>query len=135
MLIGELADKANVSVDTIRYYQREGLIEPEHVRESGYREFDGAAEDRLRFITRAKKLGFSLKEIRDLLDLKNNPDTTCRDVKARAEQKLATVTRKIENLQEIRHEVEALVTACQGGDKNLDECPIMESLDGKENRK
>ena len=95
MLIGDLAKKADVSIDTIRYYEREGLIEPLSVRESGYREFDETTADRLRFVIRAKQLGFSLKEIRDLLSLRDDPDTTCGQVRMLAETKLEDVLAKI----------------------------------------
>ena len=67
MLIGELADKANVSIDTIRYYERKGLIKPVSVRDSGYREFDESSVNTILFVVRAKDLGFSLKEICALL--------------------------------------------------------------------
>ncbi len=132
MLIGKLAEKTSVSIDTIRYYEREGLIEPVSVRESGYREFDDAVAERLLFVTRAKKLGFALKEIRDLLALKDNPDTTCKQVKAQAEKKLAEVVRKIETLQEIKQEIEALAAVCKSDESGLESCPIVKTLDGKE---
>lgn len=86
MLIGELAKKTSISVDTIRYYEREKLIEPVFVRDSGYREFDKNSVETICFVIRAKDLGFSLKEIRGLLKLKNNPDTKCGEVKALAKK-------------------------------------------------
>lgn len=132
MLIGELAKKANVSVDTIRYYEREGLIEPVSLRESGYREFDSAAVERLHFITKAKQLGFSLKEIRDLLSLKDDPDTTCKQVKALAERKLTEITDKINALQTMQKELEPLVSLCKGNGEGLKSCAIVSTLDGKE---
>ena len=68
MLIGELAKHVGTSIDTIRYYEREGLLKPIHIRDSGYREFDELSIERLSFILRAKKLGFTLKQIKDLLN-------------------------------------------------------------------
>lgn len=135
MLIGELAKKADVSIDTIRYYEREGLIEPVTVRESGYREFDKDAVETLRFIVRAKDLGFSLKEINSLLRLKNNPDTTCGEVKALAESKLADVTAKIKTLQTMKKDLTGLLSACADTAASVNSCPIVDALDGKEKRK
>jgi DNA-binding transcriptional MerR regulator len=129
MLIGELAEKANVSIDTIRYYEREGLIEPVSVRESGYREFDKRSVKTIGFVVRAKDLGFSLKEIRNLLALKDNPDTTCSSVRAMAKKKLEDVTGKIKALRKIETELKTLVKECAGGDAGLDTCPIVDSLE------
>lgn len=131
MLIGELAEKSNVSIDTIRYYEREGLIAPASVRESGYREFDKGSVETIRFVVRAKDLGFSLKEIRNLLTLKNNPDTTCGEVKALAESKLADVAAKIKALQAMRKDLTGLLSACADGMAFVDSCPIVDALDGK----
>lgn len=131
MLIGGLAKMAGVSIDTIRYYEREGLIKPTSIRDSGYREFDDRVADRLGFITRAKKLGFSLQEIRDLFSLKDNPNATYKDVKVLAEMKLDNIMCKINMLQDMRQEIEVLVTACKGDDSGLEGCPIMDGLGGK----
>ncbi|GJL71976.1 MAG: heavy metal-responsive transcriptional regulator [Nitrosomonas sp.] len=132
MLIGELAKKANVSVDTIRYYEREKLIKPVFVRESGYREFGNNSVARLCFIIRAKDLGFSLKEIRCLLKLKNNPDTKCGEVKALAEKKLADVVAKINVLKAMKKDLNCLLNECTDAAASLNSCPIVDSLDGKE---
>ncbi len=134
MLIGELAEKANVSVDTIRYYEREGLIEPVSVRDSGYREFDKSSVETIRFVVRAKDLGFSLKEIRNLLTLKNDPDKKCAEVKALAEKKLVDVTAKIKNLQAIKKDLIGLLNECTDTAASVTKCPIVDSLDGKEKR-
>lgn len=126
MLIGELAKAVNTSIDTIRYYEREGLIEPVHVRDSGYREFGDISIDRLKFILRAKKLGFSLRQIKDLLMLNENPDTTCVDVRGLAEKKLNEVRAKIKTLRQMEKQLHQLVAECRStGDEN---CPIMENL-------
>lgn len=135
MLIGELAEKANVSVDTIRYYEREGLIAPVSVRESGYREFDKGSVETIRFVVRAKDLGFSLKEIRNLLRLKDNPDTTCGEIRALAESKLADVTAKIRALQGMKKDLTGLLNECADTSASVTSCPIVDSLDGKEKRK
>lgn len=132
MLIGELAERADVSVDTIRYYEREGLIEPVSVRDSGYREFDKNSVETIRFVVRAKDLGFSLKEIHNLLTLKNNPDTKCGAVKTLAERKLVDVTDKIKSLQAMKKELESLVSLCIGNGTGLESCSILKTLDGKD---
>lgn len=135
MLIGDLAKKVDVSIDTIRYYEREGLIEPLSVRESGYREFDEAAADRLRFVIRAKQLGFSLKEIRDLLSLRDDPDTTCGQVRMLAETKLEDVLAKIKVLQAMKKDLTGLLKECTDTSASVNACPIVDALDGKEKRK
>lgn len=134
MLIGELARKANISVDTIRYYEREKLIEPVFIRDSGYREFDKNSVETICFVIRAKDLGFSLKEIRGLLKLKNNPDTKCGEVKALAEKKLADVVAKISLLKTMKKDLNRLLNECTDAAASLNSCPIVDSLDGKENK-
>ena len=134
MLIGDLAKKADVSIDTIRYYEREGLIEPLSVRESGYREFDETTADRLRFVIRAKQLGFSLKEIRDLLSLRDDPDTTCGQVRMLAETKLEDVLAKIKVLQAMKKDLTGLLKECTDAEASVSSCPIVDALDGKEKK-
>ena len=97
--IGSVAKRATVGIDTIRYYEREGLLPPPRRRASGYRDYDAAAVDRLRFIRRAKSLGFTLDEIRELLALSADHQHGMRDVKRRAETKLAEVDQRIAELQ------------------------------------
>ena len=126
MLIGELAKTVNTSIDTIRYYEREGLLTPVHVRDSGYREFDDLSIDRLNFILRAKKLGFSLSQIKDLLMLNENPDTSCTDVRGLAEIKLNEVKTKIKSLRQMERQLQQLVAECRS--TGNESCPIIENL-------
>jgi len=125
MTIGRLAKEAGINIDTIRYYERNGLI-PEPVRRaSGYREYGSADLRRLRFILRAKDLGFTLAEIGELLSLSGDKDV--RGVKRRAEQRLEQVEYKIKELQRVRRGLKTLVDACPGhGD--LEHCPIVAAL-------
>ena len=125
MTIGRLAKEAGINIDTIRYYERNGLI-PEPVRRaSGYREYQAADLRRLRFILRAKDLGFTLAEIGELLSLSGDKDV--RGVKRRAEQRLEQVEYKIKELQRVRRGLKTLVDACPGhGD--LEHCPIVAAL-------
>jgi MerR family copper efflux transcriptional regulator len=131
MTIGRLAKQAGVNIDTIRYYERNGLI-PEPVRRaSGYREYELSDVERLRFILRAKDLGFTLAEIGELLSL--SADRDVRGVKRRAEQRLEQVEHKIKELQRVRRGLKTLIDACPGhGD--LDRCPIVAALSGEDER-
>jgi MerR family copper efflux transcriptional regulator len=131
MTIGRLAKQAGVNIDTIRYYERNGLI-PEPVRRaSGYREYEAADVRRLRFILRAKDLGFSLAEIGELMSLSADRDVG--GVKRRAEQRLEQVEHKIKELQRVRRGLKTLIDACPGhGD--LERCPIVAALSGEGER-
>jgi len=131
LTIGQLAKQAQVNVETVRYYERRGLIPEPHRRESGYREYSQEAVARLQFIKRAKGLGFSLKEIFDLLSLRVGPDATCGDVKRRAERKLADIEEKLQALQRMKKALTKLAAACRGRGPTS-ECPILEVLESKE---
>jgi MerR family copper efflux transcriptional regulator len=125
MTIGRLAKQAGVNIDTIRYYERNGLIPEPMRRLSGYREYDSTDTARLRFILRAKDLGFTLAEIGELLSL--SADRDVKGVKRRAEGRLAQVERKIKELQRVRRGLKTLIEACPGhGD--LERCPIIAAL-------
>src|SRR5690349_10624933 len=100
--IGEVARRAQVGIDTVRYYERNDLLPEAPRRVSGYREYDGDDVRRLRFIRRAKDLGFSLAEIRELLALSADRERGVRGVKARAETRLAEVEARIRELQSMR---------------------------------
>mgnify|MGYP001563917126 CR=1 FL=1 len=131
LTIGHLAKDAQVNVETIRYYERLGLLPRPPRTQSGYRIFPDDAVRRLQFIQRAQDLGFSLKEIRDLLGLRLRPGTRCADVRERAEAKIAEIDVKIRSLQAMRKVLVRLVGACSGGGP-VSDCPILESLDRKE---
>jgi MerR family mercuric resistance operon transcriptional regulator len=126
--IGQLAKKAKVNIQTVRYYERRGLLPDPPRRESGYRQYSNSDLARLHFIKHAKELGFSLREIKELLSLRVDPNTTCADVKKRAEAKLADVEEKILALQRIRKALGHLVGMCRGRGPTS-ECPILEALE------
>ncbi len=128
LTIGQVAKAAGIGIETIRFYEREGLFDPPPRRPSGYRQFPEEVVHRLRFIRRAKELGFSLKEIRELLDLRLEPDATCADVKDRAEQKIESIQTKLRDLQHMKRALGRLVAACDGN-ADVDHCPILVSLD------
>lgn len=127
--IGQLAKNAGVNIDTIRYYERRGLMPEPDRRESGYRQYGEKDYQRLQFILHAKELGFTLKEISELFNLKLDEDTTCRDVKNRVELKIADVDQKIARLQDIKNALEQLAAKCQGSDARTSECPILDVID------
>jgi len=129
--IGQVAKHAGVGVETVRFYERKGLLEEPERKTSGYRQFDEQVVDRIRFIRRAKELGFTLKEIKELLDLRLDPATTCADVKSRAESKIEDVEERIRSLQRMKQALSKLSKACSGRGETS-ECPILEALDGEE---
>ena len=126
--IGQLAKKAEVNIQTVRYYERRGLLPDPPRRESGYRQYSLSDLARLRFIKHAKELGFSLREIMELLTLRVDPNTTCTNVKKRAEAKLVDVEDKILALQRIKEALTHLVGLCRGRGPTS-ECPILEALE------
>lgn len=131
LTIGRLARSAGVGVETIRFYEREGLLAQPNRRPSGYRQYPADAVKRVRFIRHAKELGFTLKEIQELLDLRVNPTTTCADVRQRAKEKVTDVEGRIAALNRIKLTLQQLVETCRGkGPK--EECPILAVLDREE---
>lgn len=131
MTIGKVAKGAAVGIETVRFYEREGLIEKPPRRDSGYRAYPADTVDRVRFIKRAKELGFSLKEIKDLMALRIAPGATCGQIKKRAEAKIEDIEDKISSLQRMKQALRKLTAAC-GGKGAVSECPILDALeDGK----
>lgn len=128
MPIGELARRAGVNVQTVRYYERRGLLEEPARRESGYRTYADATLDRLRFIRRAQELGFTLTEIGELLALRLDPTTTAADVKQRAAQKITEVEGRIRDLERIKHALTHLAGRCSGGRGPTGDCPLLDAL-------
>ena len=127
LTIGTVAKRAGVPIDTIRYYEREGLLPEPLRRASGYRSYNETAVSRLRFIRRAKDLGFTLEEIRDLLALSSDRSGGVRAVRKRAEQRLASIEARIAELVRIRKGLQQLIQACPGhGDP--EQCPILRAL-------
>ena len=124
LTIGKLASKANISVETIRYYQRRGLIEQPLKPAAGYRQYADESLQRLLFIRKAKTLGFSLDEIDNLLVLSEG---RCADVQSLARKKLVSIKTKMKNLQRLEHLLEGLVGQCRN---NIDaaHCPIIDTL-------
>lgn len=131
LTIGQLARRAGVGVETIRFYEREGLVAAPARRASGYRQYPADVVRRVRFIRHAKDLGFTLREIHELLALRVDPDSTCADVRARARAKIADVEGRIASLERMKAALERLARACRGRGPTSD-CPILEELDREE---
>lgn len=129
MRIGELAAQADVNVQTLRYYERRGLLSPPERLVSGYRTYDATAVRQVRFIRRAQELGFTLQEIRDLLGLWSDSAESCQAVEERASAALGRIDDKIQDLKRMRSGLAQYVAACQRH-HSLDECPLLEALGG-----
>ena len=128
LTIGRLAKEAGVNLETVRFYERRGLLPRPPRSSSGYRLFPADAARRLRFIRRAQELGFSLKEIGELLSLRVSRKTSSAAIRARAEAKIVDIQKKIGSLQSMKKTLEKLTKVCDGC-APLAECPILDSLE------
>ncbi len=128
LTISKAATKAGVGVETIRFYERKGLIEqPPKPSDTGFRTYPEKTVQRVRFIRQAQEIGFSLREIEELLSLRADPSADCSDVRERAAAKLEEVDRKMGQLGRIRSALDELIAACPGRGA-LRECSIMDAL-------
>jgi MerR family copper efflux transcriptional regulator len=133
LTIGELAELAQVHAETLRYwyYERRGLVERPPRSASNYRLYPEDAVKRVRFIKRAQALGFSLKDIKELLSLRAASAAECGEIRAHAEAKIKDIDEKIGALMAMKSALSTLVTECSG-EGPLTECPILESLETQE---
>lgn len=127
MKIGEFAQRAGVGIDTVRYYERQGLLPAPSRQASGYRRYEPTDIARLRFVRRAKALGFTLVEVRELLALSGRRENDMAGLKTAAVEKLADVEGKLAELTRIRDGLKALVASCPGHGA-LEQCPILNAL-------
>ena len=127
---GEVAKQAEVNIETLRYYERRGILPKPPRSRANYRRYPETAVQQVRFIKRTQRLGFSLNEIADSLFLRKNPQTSRAAVKVRAEAKLADIEAKIQHLTEMRDAL-AHVTALCDGKGSIDGCPILHALEGE----
>ncbi|MBS3967580.1 MAG: MerR family DNA-binding protein [Truepera sp.] len=118
---------SGLGIETVRFYEKQGLIDEPPRSEAGYRKYSEQDVLRLRFIRRAKELGFRLKEIADLLELRDHPKAGMAEVRARAEAKIASIDEKIADLTKMRATIAMLAAACSGEGATT-ECPIIEAL-------
>jgi Hg(II)-responsive transcriptional regulator len=126
--IGKLASAASVNIQTVRYYERRGLITAPRRTTAGYRQYDDEAVTRLRFIKHAQTLGFSLKEIHELLALRVRHGAACGTVERKTRSKIALVDKKIGELRRLKHSLERLAAACEAREPTAD-CPVLETLE------
>ncbi|HSF33570.1 MAG TPA: MerR family DNA-binding protein [Candidatus Tectomicrobia bacterium] len=128
MSIGDVAKEAKVCIETLRYYERRGLLARPPRSTSNYRLYGADTVRRVRFIKAAQELGFSLKEILDLLSLRAGSNTSCEDIRERAEAKIKNLEAKIRSLEAMKQALTKLVAECSGNGP-ITECPILESFD------
>lgn len=131
LTVGQLAKKAEINLETIRYYEKINLMPNPKRKESRYRIYDLNDLKRILFIKRAKELGFTLKEIKELLEMKIESKSTCGDVKHLAENKILDVEEKIKDLQKIKKVLNKLVSQCVNEEISMDECPILDTIEVK----
>ena len=129
LTVARLAAAAGVGIETIRYYEKRGLLEAAARTASGYRLYSNHAVTRLRFIKNAQKLGFTLKEIAELVELEQDTRAQCGDLQVRADEKLALIEGKITELERIRAELVRLSSSCES-DRPLADCLLMNCLAG-----
>ena len=128
LTIGQVADAAEVNIQTIRYYERRGLFPMPRRTPAGYRQYADDAEARVRFIKHAQQLGFSLREIEELLGLRVRHGAACDTVERKTRQKIEVVHQRIRDLQRMKRTLERLAAACMAR-RPTDDCPILEVLE------
>ena len=129
LTIGKLALRVDVTTDTIRYYEKEGMLAPTMKTGAGYRLYDDTAIRRLRFIKQAQQSGFSLAEIRELLALKISNAACCKDVRSVAIEKKLLLEHKIKALRVMSQALSELIMICDDETRPLEECPILTTLE------
>ena len=130
---GEVAARAGVNIQTLRYYERRGLLEEPSRRPSGYREYPAESVRIVRFIKRAQELGFTLREIQELLRLRESEKASCAQVRSAAQAKIDDIDHKLASLKAMRRALGVLVASCRS-DGSVRQCPILEAIDEKEAR-
>jgi DNA-binding transcriptional MerR regulator len=127
--ISEVANRAGVGIETVRFYERKKLIEqPRRPANGGFRSYSENAIARIRFIRQAQRLGFSLKEINELLSLSTDPSTDCAEIREMAAIKRQEVMGKIVHLKRIRDALDAIIASCPGGG-SIRSCSILSELE------
>lgn len=124
---GELAQRCDVNKQTIRFYERKGLLSASDTTAHNYKLYEHEDVRRVRFIKKAQGLGFSLDEIKDLLSLRASENSSCADVKRQAQLKLNDISKKIRQLEAMQNTLAKLVKQC--GETDSSECPILDSLE------
>ena len=128
LTISKVASEAGVNTQTLRYYERRGILEEPQRSPAGYRQYHPEAVTRIRFIKRAQDLGFTLDEVSKLLELRVEHGAACGDVEGTARENLVRVDEKIRRLGRMREVLTDLIESCRGR-QGTEECPILEALD------
>jgi Hg(II)-responsive transcriptional regulator len=129
--IGEVAKQTGIGIETIRYYERKGLLDEPERRPSGYRQYGDTVVARLRFIRRSKELGFTLSEINELLNLWFDTKTKCCDVRQKAQRKIEEIEDKVKMLNGMKRSLKKLIDQCQQRG-SLHDCPLLDGLGARE---
>ncbi len=129
LTIGKLAKLADMSPDTLRFYEDEGILRPAHKTAAGYRLYGEEAVRRLGFIWHAQQCGMTLSEIRQLLEMRTDDRACCDDVRGLAAQKKLQLEQKIRTMQAMSKALSQLIDICTAGDRPLDDCPILAALE------
>ncbi len=127
---GQLAAQAKVNVETIRFYERKGLLPPPQRSAGGYRQYSENDLKRLQFILTAKRHGFTLEEIKELLELRVSPSSTCAQVQRKAQEKIRIIDDKLRELRRMKNALKILSASCHGNGP-ADECPILEAFEAE----
>lgn len=132
--IGKVATRSAVTADTIRFYERKGLLRPARKTAAGYRLYADDAVRRIRFIKQAQACGFSLGEIHELLALQRQSSSCCRDVRTVAVKKKLEVERRIRSLRAMSSALSELVTICNDESRPVEDCPILSALEATDRK-
>lgn len=132
LTIGKLADASDVNVETVRFYERKGILR-QPKKQGAFRHYPNDYIARIRFIKRSQELGFTLKETKELLDLKIKNQAKCSDVLSKTEEKITEIKQKINDLKKMKKSLERLASCCVDANQPLSDCPILECfMDKKE---
>jgi DNA-binding transcriptional MerR regulator len=130
LTIGKLAELADVSANSVRFYEREGLMQAPAKTDSGYRIYDMQAVERLHFIKQAQRCGFTLSEIQDLLRLRDEASSCCNDVRCKVIEKKLELEGRIKSMKAMSKSLDQLIADCSNGAKPADDCSILATLSG-----
>jgi DNA-binding transcriptional MerR regulator len=127
--IGKLAELVDVNIETIRFYHREGILKEPAKRANGYRYYSEEDASKITFIKKVKELGFSLKEIKELLEINSKPRATCELVKEKVSKKIMELDEKINDLKQVKKSLEALSCACDIGSDEMKKVKVMDCFE------
>ena len=130
--IGKVAKQSSVGVETVRFYENKGLIAAPKRNASGYRQYSESVVKQIQFIQHAKSLGFSLREVRELIALRGERGARCKGIKETAIAKIADIQQKIDSLEKMKMALQPLVDQCRASGP-ISDCPILGALDNDNN--